>query len=147
MSRRADHVPLRTEGSGTRYDGRVWYELVTSIKTVNGVAVVDMETPLDKASLKHGDKVTLEFEGKCYSGEIDLEHSSPPESPRKKQQVSPKSLSDSGTCSVEDPSTHPEEVHSATRKRKHPPTAASFSEQKLQRKFVEKSRCICERPR
>ena len=99
MSRRADHVPVRTEGSGTRYDGRVWYELVTSIKTVNGVAVVDIEAPLDKASLKHGDKVTLEFEGKCYSGEIDLEHSSPPESPRKKQQVSRKSLSDSGACS------------------------------------------------
>lgn len=63
MSQHADQVPVRAEGSGTQYDGRVWYELISSLRTVNGVAVEDMETPLDKSHLKKGKRVTLEFDG------------------------------------------------------------------------------------
>ena len=58
--RRTDCIPVRREGSGTRYDGQVWYELISSLKTVNDVAVQDSDTPLEK-SCKHGDRVTLEF--------------------------------------------------------------------------------------
>ena len=63
MSWHADHVPVRTEGSGTQYDGRVWYEHISSLRTVNGVAMEDKETLLDKSHLKQGDKVTLDFPG------------------------------------------------------------------------------------
>ena len=73
-------VPVRTVGSGTQYDGEVWYEDISSIKTVNGVPVTDKE----KAIFRHGDKVTLEFEGNIFCGVIDFESSSPPESPRRK---------------------------------------------------------------
>ena len=74
MSRhRTDCIPVRTEGSGTRYDGQVWYELISSLKTVNDVAVQDLDTAVEKSSLKHGDRVTLEFEVKTFCGIIDLE--------------------------------------------------------------------------
>ena len=74
MSRhRTDCIPVRTEGSGTRYDGQVWYELISSLKTVNDVAVQDLDTAVEKSSLKHGDRVTLEFEVKTFCGTIDLE--------------------------------------------------------------------------
>ena len=33
----SDRVPVTTEGSGTRYDGRVWYEPLRSLKIVNDV--------------------------------------------------------------------------------------------------------------
>ena len=78
MDRYADRVPVRIEGSGTRYDGRVWYEHVNSIKTVNGIAV---ETPLEKSGLKHEDEVTLEYEGKTFAGMIDLESTAVRSSP------------------------------------------------------------------
>ena len=80
MSQYLEQVPVRTVGSGTQYDGEVWYEDISSIKTVNGVSVKDK----DKLIFKHGDKVTLEFEGKTFCGMIDFESSSPPESPRRK---------------------------------------------------------------
>ena len=34
-----DCFPVRTEGSGTRYDGRVWYENLSTLKNVSGVSV------------------------------------------------------------------------------------------------------------
>ena len=69
---------MRTEGSGTRgYDGKVWYKPISLLRTVNGVAVEDFQTPLDKSHLKHSDQVTLDFDGKIFSGVIDLEFSSP----------------------------------------------------------------------
>lgn len=53
------------------------------------VAVEDLEIQLERSHLKHGDKVTLEFDGKMFSGVIDLESASPPDSPRKEHPVSP----------------------------------------------------------
>ncbi len=70
MDRYVDRVPVRIEGSGTRYDGRVWYEHINSIKAVNGITV---DTPLEKSGLRHEDIVTLEYEGKTFVGIIDLE--------------------------------------------------------------------------
>ena len=89
MSRHADHVPVRTEGSETQYDGGMQYEPICSLKTVNRVAVEDLEIQLERSHLKHGDKVTLEFDGKMFSGVIDLESASPPDLPRKEHPVSP----------------------------------------------------------
>lgn len=57
MDRYDDRVPIRTLSSGTRYDGRVWYELLSSIRSVNGTSVSDVE----KSMLKHGDRVTLDL--------------------------------------------------------------------------------------
>ena len=74
-------MPVRTEGSGTRYDGKVWYELISSLRTLNGMAMEDFQTPLDKSYLKHGDTVTLDFDGKIFFGVIDLEFSSPQSPP------------------------------------------------------------------
>ena len=65
MSRYRDCIPVRTEGSGTRYDGRVWYEYLSSLKFVNGLAA---DKPLEKSDLKHGDRITVEFEAN-YSPE------------------------------------------------------------------------------
>ena len=80
ISQHADHMPVRTERSETWYDRRVWYEVISSLRTVNGVAMEDMETPLDKSNLKQGSKVTLDFDGKVFSGVIDFECFSPSES-------------------------------------------------------------------
>lgn len=72
---REDVVPVRTEGSGTKYDGRVWYEQLESIKTLNNIPVTKQ---LVKADLKHGDKVTIEYEGKTFAGIIDYGSDSSP---------------------------------------------------------------------
>ena len=56
----------------------------SSVKTVNGLPVDVLDTPLEKCDLKHGDKVTLDFEGRIFSRVIDLESTSLPESPRGK---------------------------------------------------------------
>ena len=69
MDRYNDRVPVRTFGSGTHYDGRVWYELLRSIRTVNGSKV----SLLEKSMLKQGDRVTLEYKSKTYSGVVVIE--------------------------------------------------------------------------
>ena len=76
-----EYVPVRTEGSGTEFDNDVWYELISTIKTVNNLPLEDRETPLGKADLKDGDRVRLEYEGKTFAGVTDLESLSPPDSP------------------------------------------------------------------
>ena len=53
---------------------------ISSLRTVNDVAMEDMEALLDKSQLKQGIKVTLDFDGKVSSGEIVFECSSPSES-------------------------------------------------------------------
>ena len=67
MDRYRDRVPVRTIGSGTTYDGQVWYELLTGIRSINGEQVQQV----DKTMLKNGDRVTLEFRGKTYRGILD----------------------------------------------------------------------------
>ena len=58
MDRYIDRVPIRTQGSSNRYDGRVWYELLSSIRSVNGTAVI--QDQLKKSTLNQGDRVSLE---------------------------------------------------------------------------------------
>ena len=58
MDRYIDNVPAHTEGSGARYDGRVWYKHLSTLKSVNSVPV-DLLKPLEKSDLKHGDKVKV----------------------------------------------------------------------------------------
>ena len=66
----ANCVPVRTFGSGTSYD-KVWYELVSAIRSVNGR---DVDSSwLNKSMLKEGDRVTVEFEKNIYSGVIEIE--------------------------------------------------------------------------
>jgi hypothetical protein len=67
MDRYADRVPVRTVGSGTHYDGRIWYELLKSIRSINGKPVVTME----KSMLTCGDSVTIEYKNKTYHGIVD----------------------------------------------------------------------------
>ena len=69
MDRYNDRVPIRTVSSGTRYDGRVWYELLSSIQSVNGTSVSEVA----KSMLKHGDRVTLEYKKRTYEGVVDVE--------------------------------------------------------------------------
>jgi hypothetical protein len=40
MDRYRDRVPVRTIGSGTRYDGKVWYESLGRIRSINGTTGV-----------------------------------------------------------------------------------------------------------
>ena len=100
---------------------------ISSLRTVNGVAVEDMETPLDKSHLKQGDKVTLDFDGNVFSGVIDFECSSPSESLRREPGEHLESPSKtSGVGSLETAAGVPllEEVPpSASRKRKSGPAA------------------------
>ena len=100
MDRYSDRVPVRTKGSGTQYDGRVLNEPLRSLKTVNDVPV---ETP----DLKHGDNVTVAFEGKIFSGVIDLESrptTPPPVSPRQDfQTISPGRSPPVSTAEVSQP--------------------------------------------
>ena len=49
-----DQVPVRTIGSGTKYDGRIWYECLSSIRSVNGKPAVHLK----QLMLQEGDKVT-----------------------------------------------------------------------------------------
>ena len=56
MDRYTDRVPVQTEGSDTKYDDRVWYEPLSSIRTVNGKPTVDLK----KSMLQEGDQVTVE---------------------------------------------------------------------------------------
>ena len=83
MSRRKadEYVPVRAVGSGTEFDNEIWYELISTIKTVNNLPVEDRHTPLGKSDLKDGDRVTVEYEGKTFEGVVDLESLSPPDSP------------------------------------------------------------------
>ena len=55
----ANRVPVRTFGSGTSHDNKVWYELVSAIRSVNGRDVDS--SSLNKIMLKEGDRVTVEF--------------------------------------------------------------------------------------
>ena len=88
MDRYSDRIPVRTEGSATRYDGRVWYKHLNTIKSVNGVIVVRLK-PIEKSDLKHGDRVRVDYEGKIFSGVIDLETESTPLTPERKMPGSP----------------------------------------------------------
>ena len=76
MDRYIDRVLIRTQGSGTRYDGRVWYELLSSIRSVNGTTV--MQGQLKKSTLNQGDRVSLEYHGRTYHGIVDVEASTNP---------------------------------------------------------------------
>ena len=76
MDRYIDRVPIRTQGSGTRYDGKVWYELLSSIRSVNGTTV--MQGQLKKSTLNQGDRVSLEYHGRTYHGIVDVEASTNP---------------------------------------------------------------------
>ena len=60
MDHYIDRVP---EGSGTRYDGRVRYEHINTIKSVNRITIHSL-TPLQKSDLKHGHRVRLQYGGK-----------------------------------------------------------------------------------
>ena len=71
MHRFADRVPVRTEGSGTRYDGRVWYELLSCKSSVNGKPV-DRSRALERSVLYQGDQVTMEYQNKTYHGVVDM---------------------------------------------------------------------------
>ena len=64
MDRYIGRIPIRTLGSGTRYDGRVWYELLSSIRSVNGTPVVQGQ--LERSMLNQGDRVTLEYQSRTY---------------------------------------------------------------------------------
>ena len=75
------YIPVRAVGSGTEFDNEIWYELISTIKTVNNLPVEDRDTPLEKSDLKDGDRVTVEYEGKTFEGVVDLESLSPPDSP------------------------------------------------------------------
>ena len=50
-------MPIRTIGSGTKYDGRIWYECLSSIRSVTGKPAVDLKPSM----LQEGDKVTVEY--------------------------------------------------------------------------------------
>ena len=60
MDRFNDRVPIRT-------DGRVWYEPLKCIRSINGEPASDVE----KSMLKRGDRVTLEYKAKIYHGVVD----------------------------------------------------------------------------
>ena len=137
MSHHADHVPVKTKGSGTWYNGAVWYEPISSLKSVNGIAVEDLEVELERSQLKHGDKVTLEFDGKMFSGVI--ESASLPDSPRKEHPSSP---THSSTGIVREETVTVAKLQG--RKRKSVTVERfeeiSFPEPKRQKKFVEKNK-------
>ena len=62
-----NRVPVRTIGSGTKYDGKIWYERLSSIRSVNGKPAVDLK----KSMLQEGDKVTVEYKNRTYQGEVE----------------------------------------------------------------------------
>ena len=68
MERYPDLVPVKTVEKGSRYYGRVYFERLSSIKTVNGQPVSNLE----KSFLKHGDSVTYIYRNKTFAGIIDL---------------------------------------------------------------------------
>ena len=78
MNRYEDRVHIRTTGSGTHYDGRVWYELLTSIRSVNGELISASGGPLDKSRLKPGDRITLEYKSKIYHGVVEIDSTDSP---------------------------------------------------------------------
>lgn len=67
MDKYSDRVPVRTIGSGTRYDGKVWYESLSSICSINGTPARNVE----KSMLAAGDQVTIMFQSKIYRGVVD----------------------------------------------------------------------------
>ena len=62
-----DRVPVRTIGSGTKYDGKIWYKCLSSIRSANGKPAVDLK----KSMLQEGDKVTVEYKNRTYQGEVE----------------------------------------------------------------------------
>ena len=76
MDRYIGRIPIRAFGSGTRYDGRVWYELLSSIRSVNGTPVVQGQ--LERSMLNQGDRITLEYQSRTYHGIVDMEASTNP---------------------------------------------------------------------
>lgn len=102
------------------------------------MAVEDIGTPLDKSHLKQGDRVTLDFDGKIFSGVIDFECTSPSHSPQRKLESPSKT---SGVVSEETeagvaPLEEDPLVASRSRKRKSGPAAES---KKPKRRLVEKT--------
>ena len=73
MERFVDRIPVRTEESGSKYDGRVYFERLSAIRTVNGQPVYNLE----KSSLKDGDSVTYIYRSKTFSGYIDCKTTPP----------------------------------------------------------------------
>ena len=58
---------MQCHGSGTRYDGKVWYESLCSIPSINGTPTNDVEKSMSNA----GDQVTIVFKNRTYSGVVD----------------------------------------------------------------------------
>ena len=67
MDKYRDRVPVRTLGSGTRYDGKIWYESLSSICSINGKPTSNVE----KSMLSAGDHVTVLFKNKPFQGVVD----------------------------------------------------------------------------
>ena len=67
MDKYDDRVPVCTIGSGTRYDGKVWYESLSSIRSINGISTSHVE----KSMLTVGDEVTVIFKNKPYHSVVD----------------------------------------------------------------------------
>ena len=67
MDKYRDRVPVRTVGSGTHYDGKIWYESLSSICSINGKPTSDVK----KSMLTAGDQVTVTFNNKTYHGVVD----------------------------------------------------------------------------
>ena len=60
----ANRVPVRTFGSGTSYDNKVWYKLTSAIRSVNGRDVDS--SSLNKSMLIEGDKSHSRVRTKRY---------------------------------------------------------------------------------
>ena len=75
-------IPVRTVSSGTHYDGRIWYELLSSIRSINGSPVAKLENSM----LTGGDRVTINYNAKTYHSIVDAELSASLELGTKNQQ-------------------------------------------------------------
>ena len=92
MDRFTDRVPIRTIERGSRYDGKVYFEKLSSIRAVNGQPV----TNLEKSALKHGDSVSYVYRNKTFAGFIETSETALPvmegeellDSPEKRQKQS-----------------------------------------------------------
>ena len=67
MDKYGDRVPVRTLGSGTRYNDKIWYQSLSSICSINGNPTSNVK----KSMLSTCDQMTVLFKNKPFQGVVD----------------------------------------------------------------------------
>ena len=71
MDHYIDCLAVWAFGSGTRYDGKIWYELFSTIRSISGIPIAKA---VENLMLSEGHSVTIEYKKRIYHGIVVCNH-------------------------------------------------------------------------